>query len=98
MRKKNGSIGNAPGDLSWMRIAEPSSSVMTAARPAISQRSFRRRVGGSLAPHYVSLLIRSKIGRYIEMTMPPTMRPRKAIITGSMSVSSPATAVSTSSS
>ena len=51
-----------------------------------------------LRVHYVSLLIKSKIGRYIAMTMPPTMTPRNAIITGSISVSSPATAVSTSSS
>jgi hypothetical protein len=44
------------------------------------------------------LLIRSKIGMYIAMTMPPTTPPRKAIITGSSSVSRPATATSTSSS
>ena len=39
-----------------------------------------------------------KIGMYIEMTMPPTMMPRMAIITGSSRVIRPATAVSTSSS
>src|SRR6266542_4500306 len=32
---------------------------------------------------YVSFEIRSKIGMYIAMTMPPTMMPRKAIMTGS---------------
>src|SRR2546427_286530 len=48
--------------------------------------------------HYVSLLMRSKIGRYISMTMPPTMPPRNAIMIGSSSVRSPATAASTSSS
>ena len=47
---------------------------------------------------YTSLLIRSKIGRYIAMTMPPTAPPRNAIMIGSSSVSRPATAVSTSSS
>ena len=47
---------------------------------------------------YVSLLIRSKIGRYIAMTMPPTTPPRNAIMIGSRSVRRPATAVSTSSS
>jgi hypothetical protein len=31
-----------------------------------------------------SLLMRSKIGMYIAMTMPPTMPPRSAIISGSM--------------
>ncbi len=45
-----------------------------------------------------SFEIRSKIGMYIAMTIPPTTTPRKAIITGSISVRSPATAVSTSSS
>ena len=50
------------------------------------------------AVSYASLLIRSKIGRYIAMTMPPTTPPRNAIMIGSSSVSRPATAVSTSSS
>jgi hypothetical protein len=36
-----------------------------------------------------SLLIRSKIGMYIAMTMPPTTPPRNAIMTGSSSVSMP---------
>ena len=48
--------------------------------------------------HPVILLIRSKIGRYIAMTMPPTMPPRNAIMIGSSSVNRPATATSTSSS
>src|SRR5688572_16965882 len=48
--------------------------------------------------HYVSLLMRSKIGMYIAMTMPPTAPPRNAIINGSISVSNPSTATSTSSS
>ena len=47
---------------------------------------------------YDSFSISLKIGMYIEMTMPPTMTPRMAIITGSSSVIRPATAVSTSSS
>ena len=47
---------------------------------------------------YVSLLIMSKMGMYIATTMPPTITPRNAIITGSINVSMPATAVSTSSS
>src|SRR6185503_13463008 len=49
-------------------------------------------------PYPASWLIRSKIGRYIAMTMPPTTPPRNAIMSGSSSVSRPATAVSTSSS
>ena len=48
--------------------------------------------------HPVILLIKSKIGMYIAMTMPPTTPPRSAIMIGSSSVSSPATATSTSSS
>src|SRR4051794_38209429 len=39
MRTKNGSIGNAPGNFRRTSSAEPSSSVMTAARPVISQTS-----------------------------------------------------------
>ncbi len=53
---------------------------------------------GRGGPRYESLLIRLKIGRYIDMTMPPTITPRMPIMSGSSSVSSPATAVSTSSS
>jgi hypothetical protein len=48
--------------------------------------------------YYVSFEIKSKIGMYIAMTMPPTTTPRIAIMIGSSSVSRPATAVSTSSS
>ena len=55
-------------------------------------------LAAELRVHYVSLLIRSKIGRYIAMTMPPTTTPSRAIMIGSSSVSRPATAVSTSSS
>jgi hypothetical protein len=47
---------------------------------------------------YVSFEIKSKIGMYIAMTMPPTTTPRIAIMIGSSNVSRPATAVSTSSS
>src|SRR4029450_4426777 len=39
IKTKNGSIGNAPGNLSRTSNAEPSSNVMTAARPVISQTS-----------------------------------------------------------
>src|SRR5687768_10943901 len=46
----------------------------------------------------VSLLIRSKMGMYIAITIPPTTPPSTAIMTGSSSVSRPATATSTSSS
>ena len=74
------------------RRSARSASVTTS---ALIPRSFR---GHSVKPCYVSLLMRSKIGRYIAMTMPPTMMPRNAIMIGSSSVSSPATAVSTSSS
>ena len=58
------------------------------------------RAGSPVGPIavYVSLLIKSKIGRYIAITMPPTTTPSSAIITGSSSVNRPATATSTSSS
>ena len=45
---------------------------------------------------YCTALIMSKIGRYIATTMPPTTTPSSTIITGSISESSPDTAVSTS--
>ena len=45
-----------------------------------------------------SFPIRSNIGRYIAITMPPTTTPRKATISGSSRETSPATAVSASSS
>jgi hypothetical protein len=56
------------------------------------------RVLGIEPSPYVSFEIKSKIGMYIAMTIPPTVTPRTAIMIGSSSVSSPATAVSTSSS
>ena len=43
-------------------------------------------------------LIKSKMGKYIETTMPPTTTPRKRIRIGSIKVIKLATAVSTSSS
>ena len=42
--------------------------------------------------------MRSKIGRYMAITIPPITTPNNAIMTGSRSVSIPATAASTSSS
>jgi len=45
---------------------------------------------------YCTALIMSKIGRYIATTMPPTITPRNTIMTGSIRLSSPLTAVSTS--
>ena len=54
--------------------------------------------GGLGSRTYESFSMSLKIGMYIEMTMPPTMMPRMAIITGSSRVIRPATAVSTSSS
>ena len=45
-----------------------------------------------------SFPMREKSGRYIEMTMPPMVTPRKAIRTGSINASRSAMAVSTSSS
>ena len=47
---------------------------------------------------YPAAFTMSKIGRYIDTTMPPTTTPRKTIIIGSISASSPLTAASTSSS
>ena len=62
------------------------------------QRDVRQQAAGERAGHPASSEISPKIGRYIEMTIPPTTRPSQAIMTGSSSVSMPATAVSTSSS
>ena len=53
---------------------------------------------GLLDPSQLSLLMRSKSGRYMLMTMPPTVTPRNRIMTGSMRVRRLATAWSTSSS
>jgi hypothetical protein len=50
---------------------------------------------GACAP-YCTALIMSKIGRYIATTIPPTITPRNTIITGSIRLRSPLTAVSTS--
>ena len=47
---------------------------------------------------YPILLISVNIGRYIAMTMPPMTMPRMKIMTGSSSLTRPATAMSTSSS
>jgi hypothetical protein len=47
---------------------------------------------------YCTAFIMSKIGRYIAITMPPTITPRPTIIAGSMRLSSALTATSTSSS
>src|SRR5207247_1885383 len=46
MSRKNGYPGCDPGDLIWIRIAEPSSTVTTAARPPISHRSLLRECWG----------------------------------------------------
>ena len=47
---------------------------------------------------YCTAFIMSKIGRYIAITMPPTITPRITIIAGSISESSALTDTSTSSS
>ena len=47
---------------------------------------------------YWTALIMSKIGRYMATIIPPTITPRKMIITGSIADSSTSTAASTSSS
>ena len=57
-----------------------------------------RRRGRSRPRSYPILLISVNIGRYIAMTMPPMMTPRTKIMTGSSSLTRPATAMSTSSS
>ena len=56
------------------------------------------RAGRARARRQLSLLIMSNSGMYMEMTMPPTVVPRKKIMTGSMRVRRLATAWSTSSS
>ncbi len=53
---------------------------------------------GGCRSHRASFPIRSNIGRYIAITMPPTTTPRKATISGSSRETSPATAASASSS
>ena len=87
-------------DLEDHRRAQQQRADDDAAMP-ISQTS-RRRLSEVMRPartfDQVSLLIMSKMGMYIATTMPPTITPRNAIITGSINVSMPATAVSTSSS
>jgi hypothetical protein len=47
---------------------------------------------------YCTAFIISKIGRYIAITIPPTITPRQTIIAGSIRLSSELTATSTSSS
>jgi hypothetical protein len=63
-----------------------------------AQRHDALRVLGArqIASPYCTALIMSKIGRYIATTMPPTITPRNTIITGSIKLRSPLTAVSTS--
>ena len=53
---------------------------------------------GQLPGQRASFPIRSNIGRYMAITMPPTTTPRKATISGSSRETSPATAASASSS
>src|SRR6266571_1706024 len=55
-------------------------------------------VGGDHVRRYCTAFTMSKIGRYMAMTMPPTMTPSTTIMTGSMSDSRALTAASTSSS
>ena len=94
---KKGSTGNDPGSVIWKNVADPSSTRADddSDGDEPSERSRRKSISSASG---VSLLIMSKIGMYIAMTMPPTTTPRKAIMIGSSSVSRPATAVSTSSS
>ena len=96
IRKKKGSTANEPGAVTCATVADPSRIVLITTRTRISQATLRRSSVSNMA--YVNLLIKSKIGMYIAMTMPPTTTPRTAIMIGSSSVSRPATAVSTSSS
>jgi hypothetical protein len=56
------------------------------------------RAAEGLVQSYPILLISVNIGRYMAMTMPPMTTPRMKIMTGSSSLTSPATAMSTSSS
>jgi len=68
------------------------------ARWADSSPPLRIREGCTWVHLYLTALIMSKIGRYMATTIPPTMRPRKTIMTGSMAARRPLTAESTSSS
>ncbi len=68
-----------------------------------NRRALRTTIGPQGPLHvgqtfYCTAFIISKIGRYIAITMPPTITPRITIIAGSMSESSALTATSTSSS
>ena len=74
-------------------LAAPPRSSATLAR--LSQgRAVRRSRSG----RYCTAFIMSKIGRYMAMTMPPTITPRSTIIAGSIRLTSALTATSTSSS
>ena len=89
--------GPGRGELDEHRRAEQQRADADANRDQPEEFATKVALRHAAAP-YASLLIRSKIGRYIAMTMPPTTPPRNAIMIGSSSVSRPATAVSTSSS
>ena len=73
-------------------------------RPPKRIRGTRRRKCGDPRPadgvrtDYPILLISVNIGRYIAITIPPMITPRMKIMTGSISLTSPWTATSTSSS
>ena len=98
MSTKNGLTGNDPGAASCTATADPMRIVLITTLTEMSHATLRRNPGLVASTIYVSLLIRSKIGMYIAITMPPTTPPSTAIMIGSSRVRRPATAVSTSSS
>src|SRR5690349_3736421 len=63
------SIGSVPGDAIVIAIPEPSSTVSTAARPVISQRSLRRRARRGAAAASTSRLARRSLTLMTAITL-----------------------------
>jgi hypothetical protein len=87
---------NSTGRMSQADVASPDATVDTGVvllRLVVATQS---RLTLLLKSPYCTALIMSKIGRYIATTIPPTITPKNTIITGSMRLNSPLTAVSTS--
>ena len=89
-RRRDSSMGESRG--SRVKRQGPDRS------PRPGYRTLVRSTLDSRPASYPILLISVNIGRYIAMTIPPMTTPRMKIMTGSSSLTSPATAMSTSSS
>jgi hypothetical protein len=98
--------------VAWIKLTGPASPAagvrQPGARHEVARRGLKRKRRGrwcgpavsapSSRSDYWTAFIMSKIGRYIAMTMPPTITPRITIIAGSIRLRSALTATSTSSS